>query len=86
MVPNSLGPGELLLHYGTDQQKKTLLPKLAKGQEIPCFALTEPGAGSDAAGSMSSHGVIVEEEVNGQKVLGMRIHWEKRYITLAPRA
>ena len=86
MVPNSLGPGELLLHYGTTDQKKKLLPRLAKGQEIPCFALTEPGAGSDAAGSMSSHGVIVEEEIDGKKVLGMRLHWEKRYITLAPRA
>lgn len=86
MVPNSLGPGELLLHYGTTDQKKQLLPRLAKGTEIPCFALTEPGAGSDAAGSMSSHGVIVEEEVDGEKVLGMRLNWEKRYITLAPRA
>lgn len=86
MVPNSLGPGELLLHYGTEDQKKKLLPRLAKGKEIPCFALTEPGAGSDAAGSMSSHGIVVEEEVDGQKVLGLRLHWEKRYITLAPRA
>lgn len=86
MVPNSLGPGELLLHYGTTDQKKQLLPRLAKGTEIPCFALTEPGAGSDAAGSMSSHGVVVEEEVDGEKVLGMRLNWEKRYITLAPRA
>ncbi|OUU26042.1 MAG: hypothetical protein CBC13_01155 [Planctomycetia bacterium TMED53] len=86
MVPNSLGPGELLLHYGTTEQKKRLLPRLAKGLEIPCFALTEPGAGSDAAGSMSSHGIVVEEEIDGEKVLGLRLNWEKRYITLAPRA
>ena len=62
MVPNSLGPGELLLHYGTVEQKDRLLPLLASGKEIPCFALTEPGAGSDAAGSMASHGVVVEEQ------------------------
>ncbi|MGE4618668.1 MAG: acyl-CoA dehydrogenase [Planctomycetota bacterium] len=86
MVPNSLGPGELLLHYGTEQQKDLLLPRLAKGQEIPCFALTEPGAGSDAAGSMTSHGVVVKEEVDGKEIIGIRLHWEKRYITLAPRA
>jgi acyl-CoA dehydrogenase len=86
MVPNSLGPGELLLHYGTDAQKDRLLPLLANGQEIPCFALTEPGAGSDAAGSMASHGVVVEQEVDGQTVLGIRLNWDKRYITLAPRA
>ena len=86
MVPNSLGPGELLLHYGTEEQKDRLLPLLAKGAEIPCFALTEPGAGSDAAGSMTSHGVVVREQIDGKQVLGMRLNWEKRYITLAPRA
>ncbi|MGE4613817.1 MAG: acyl-CoA dehydrogenase [Planctomycetota bacterium] len=86
MVPNSLGPGELLLHFGTEEQKATLLPRLASGEEIPCFALTEPEAGSDAAGSMKSHGVIVEQQVDGKTVLGIRLNWEKRYITLAPRA
>ncbi len=86
MVPNSLGPGELLLHYGTEEQKDRLLPLLAKGSEIPCFALTEPGAGSDAAGSMTSHGVVVKEQVDGKEVLGLRLNWEKRYITLAPKA
>ncbi len=86
MVPNSLGPGELLLHYGTVEQKDRLLPLLASGKEIPCFALTEPGAGSDAAGSMASHGVVVEEQVDGKKVVGIRLNWDKRYITLAPRA
>jgi len=85
MVPNSLGPAELLLHYGTDEQKKSYLPKLAKGEEIPCFALTEPHAGSDA-GSMRSKGVVCEGTFNGKKVLGMRLDWDKRYITLAPVA
>jgi acyl-CoA dehydrogenase len=85
MVPNSLGPAELLLHYGTDQQKKHYLPRLAKGEEIPCFALTEPHAGSDA-GSMRSRGVVEEGTFNGKKVLGMRLSWDKRYITLAPVA
>jgi len=85
MVPNSLGPAELLLHYGTDEQKKNYLPKLAKGEEIPCFALTEPHAGSDA-GSMRSKGVVCEGTFEGEKVLGMRLDWDKRYITLAPVA
>jgi acyl-CoA dehydrogenase len=85
MVPNSLGPAELLLHYGTDEQKKHYLPKLAMGQEIPCFALTEPHAGSDA-GSMRSKGVVCEGTFEGKKVLGMRLDWDKRYITLAPVA
>jgi len=85
MVPNSLGPAELLMHYGTDEQKKNYLPKLAKGEEIPCFALTEPHAGSDA-GSMRSKGVVCEGTFNGKKVLGMRLDWDKRYITLAPVA
>jgi acyl-CoA dehydrogenase len=85
MVPNSLGPAELLLHYGTDEQKKNYLPKLAKGEEIPCFALTEPHAGSDA-GSMRSKGVVCEGTFNGKTVLGMKLDWDKRYITLAPVA
>ncbi len=85
MVPNSLGPAELLLHYGTDEQKKSYLPRLAKGEEIPCFALTEPHAGSDA-GSMRSKGIVCEGTFNGKKVLGMRLDWDKRYITLAPVA
>ncbi len=85
MVPNSLGPAELLLHYGTKEQKDHYLPRLARGKEIPCFALTEPGAGSDA-GSMTSHGVVCEGTYEGRKVLGMRLNWDKRYITLAPVA
>lgn len=79
MVPNSLGPAELLVHYGTDEQKRRLLPKLAAGEEIPCFALTEPGAGSDA-GSISSSGVVFKGE-DGK--LYLRLNWNKRYITLA---
>ena len=85
MVPNSLGPAELLLRYGTDEQRKRYLPRLAAGQEIPCFALTAPEAGSDAA-SIPDRGVVCYGEVNGQKVLGMRLTWDKRYITLAPVA
>jgi acyl-CoA dehydrogenase len=79
MVPNSLGPAELLAHYGTDEQKRRLLPKLATGEEIPCFALTEPGAGSDA-GSISSSGVVFRGD-DGK--LYLRLNWNKRYITLA---
>ncbi len=85
MVPNSLGPGELLAHYGTTEQKNRILPRLARGDEIPCFALTEPGAGSDA-GAMTSSGVVCRGEVDGQQTLGIRLNWEKRYITLAPIA
>jgi acyl-CoA dehydrogenase len=85
MVPNSLGPAELLLHYGTEEQKKHYLPRLARGEDIPCFALTEPHAGSDA-GSMRSTGVVCEGTFKGKKVLGMRLDWDKRYITLAPVA
>ncbi len=85
MVPNSLGPAELLLHYGTDAQKQHYLPRLARGEEIPCFALTEPGAGSDAA-SLQSVGVVCRGQWNGAEVLGMRLTFEKRYITLAPIA
>jgi acyl-CoA dehydrogenase len=79
MVPNSLGPAELLMHYGTDEQKKRLLPRLATGDEIPAFALTEPGAGSDA-GSLTSHGTLFKGE-DGK--LYIRLNWNKRYITLA---
>lgn len=85
MVPNSLGPAELLLHYGTDEQKQHYLPRLARGEEVPCFALTEPGAGSDAA-SMQASGVVERGTYQGKEVLGMRLNWSKRYITLAPIA
>ena len=85
MVPNSLGPAELLLHYGTDEQKNHYLPRLAKGQEIPCFALTSPEAGSDAA-SIPDHGVICKGVWQGKETLGMRVTWDKRYITLGPVA
>lgn len=79
MVPNSLGPAELLAHYGTDKQKNYWLPRLAKGEEIPCFGLTEPQAGSDA-GSITSTGVVFKD-ANGQ--LSIRLNWNKRWITLA---
>lgn len=85
MVPNSLGPGELLLHYGTEEQKNHYLPRLARGEEIPCFALTSPSAGSDAAG-MNDVGIVCKGEYGGRKVLGLRLKWNKRYITLAPVA
>ncbi|HCI12858.1 MAG: acyl-CoA dehydrogenase [Gallionellales bacterium GWA2_60_142] len=86
MVPNSLGPAELLLHYGTDEQKDKYLRRLATGQEVPCFALTGPFAGSDA-GAIPDYGVVCHGEFGGQKdVLGIRLNWEKRYITLAPVA
>jgi acyl-CoA dehydrogenase len=85
MVPNSLGPAELLLHYGTEEQKGYFLPRLATGEEIPCFALTEPEAGSDAA-STQSIGVVARAMFGGREIVGMRLNWEKRYITLAPVA
>lgn len=85
MVPNSLGPGELLMHYGTQQQKDRWLPGLAKGTEVPCFALTGPEAGSDA-GAIPDTGVVCKAEFEGQEVVGVRLNWDKRYITLAPRA
>src|SRR5687767_7416347 len=85
MVPNSLGPGELLLHYGTEQQKNHYLPRLAKGQEVPCFALTSPEAGSDAA-SIPDYGIVCKGTWQGREVLGMRVTWDKRYITLGPVA
>jgi acyl-CoA dehydrogenase len=85
MVPNSLGPAELLLHYGTDQQKNHYLPRLAKGLELPCFALTSPEAGSDAA-AIPDFGVVCKGVWQGKEVLGMRVTWDKRYITLGPIA
>jgi len=84
-VPNSLGPAELLLHYGTDEQKEHYLPRLASGEEIPCFALTGPSAGSDAA-SIPDSGVICKAAFKGKNVIGIRLNWDKRYITLAPVA
>jgi acyl-CoA dehydrogenase len=85
MVPNSLGPGELLLHYGTDEQKNYYLPRLARGIEIPCFALTNPYAGSDAA-AIPDTGIVCTGEYQGRQVLGLKLTWEKRYITLGPVA
>ncbi len=84
-VPNSLGPAELLLHYGTDEQKDKYLPGLASGKEIPCFALTSPQAGSDAA-SLIDSGVVCRGKWNGKTITGIRLNWDKRYITLAPVA
>lgn len=84
-VPNSLGPAELLIHYGTEEQKKYYLPRLARGEEIPCFALTSPDAGSDAA-SITDSGVICKHVFNGQEKLAIKLHFNKRYITLAPVA
>ena len=85
MVPNSLGPAELLLHYGTEEQKNYYLPRLAVGDEIPCFALTAPKAGSDA-GAMPDYGVVCKGKYKGKQVLGFRLNWDKRYITLGPVA
>ncbi|HEX3632596.1 MAG TPA: acyl-CoA dehydrogenase [Casimicrobiaceae bacterium] len=85
MVPNSLGPGELLLHYGTDEQKNHYLPRLAKGIEIPCFALTNPHAGSDAA-AIPDRGIVCMGQHEGKTTLGLRVTWDKRYITLGPVA
>ncbi|GGO73182.1 acyl-CoA dehydrogenase FadE [Bowmanella pacifica] len=84
-VPNSLGPGELLQHYGTQEQKEHYLPRLARGEEIPCFALTSPEAGSDA-GAIPDVGVICKGTWQGEEVLGMKLTFNKRYITLAPVA
>jgi acyl-CoA dehydrogenase len=86
MVPNSLGPAELLLHFGTREQKEYFLPRLAKGLEMPCFALTSPDAGSDA-GNIPDYGVVSRGTWQGRDdVLGIRLTWEKRYITLGPIA
>jgi acyl-CoA dehydrogenase len=84
-VPNSLGPAELLLHYGTDEQKNHYLPRLADGREVPCFALTGPTAGSDAT-SLPDYGIVCEGDWNGARVLGVKLTFDKRYITLAPVA
>ena len=84
-VPNSLGPGELLLHYGTEEQKNHYLPRLARGEDLPCFALTAPRAGSDAA-SIPDTGVVCRGVYEGKEVLGLRLNFSKRYITLAPVA
>lgn len=85
MVPNSLGPGELLMHYGTEQQKNYWLPRLADGTDIPCFALTGPEAGSDA-GAIPDTGIVCKGMHEGKEVLGLKLSWDKRYITLAPVA
>lgn len=85
MVPNSLGPGELLMHYGTQDQRDYYLPRLASGEEIPCFALTAPTAGSDA-GAIPDRGVVCHGDYNGERVLGLKVSWSKRYITLGPVA
>ncbi|RTE87418.1 MULTISPECIES: acyl-CoA dehydrogenase [Gammaproteobacteria] len=85
MVPNSLGPGELLTHYGTAEQKERWLPALACGDEIPCFALTGPEAGSDAGG-IPDTGVVCRDQFEGKEAIGIRLNWDKRYITLAPVA
>ncbi|HSH43013.1 MAG TPA: acyl-CoA dehydrogenase, partial [Arenicellales bacterium] len=85
MVPNSLGPAELLLEYGTQEQKDYYLPRLASGEEIPCFGLTSPLAGSDAS-AIPDYGVVCRQERDGEEVLGLRLRWDKRYITLGPVA
>jgi acyl-CoA dehydrogenase len=85
MVPNSLGPGELLMQFGTDAQRDHWLPRLARGEEIPCFGLTSPEAGSDAA-SMIDTGVVCRGTYEGKDTLGIRLNWHKRYITLGPIA
>ena len=84
-VPNSLGPAELLLHYGTDEQKQRWLPGLASGDEVPCFALTSPRAGSDATAIVDT-GVVCRGTFDGEEIVGIRLNWNKRYITLAPIA
>ena len=85
MVPNSLGPGELLMRFGTKEQQQQWLPRLADGRDIPCFGLTSPEAGSDAA-SMIDTGIICKGNFEGREVLGLRLNWHKRYITLGPVA
>ena len=85
MVPNSLGPAELLLEYGTEEQKRHYLPRLARGEEVPCFALTSPYAGSDA-GAIPDTGIVCRGTHEGRQVLGLRLNFNKRYITLAPVA
>lgn len=84
-VPNSLGPAELLLHYGTEEQREYYLPRLARGEEVPCFALTGPRAGSDAA-SIPDTGIVCKGVYEGREIVGIRLNFSKRYITLAPIA
>lgn len=84
-VPNSLGPAELLLHYGTEEQKEHYLPRLAKGEDVPCFALTGPDAGSDAT-AIPDTGIICKGQFEGKEITGIKLNWDKRYITLAPVA
>ena len=84
-VPNSLGPAELLLHYGTEEQKNHYLPRLARGEDVPCFALTGPRAGSDAA-SLPDTGVVCKGMFQGREIIGLKLNFSKRYITLAPVA
>jgi acyl-CoA dehydrogenase len=84
-VPNSLGPGELLLHYGTEEQRNYYLPRLARGEEVPCFGLTGPRAGSDAA-SIPDTGIVCKGTYEGREIVGIRLNFSKRYITLAPVA
>ncbi|PLY15921.1 MAG: acyl-CoA dehydrogenase [Sedimenticola sp.] len=85
MVPNSLGPAKLLLHYGTEDQKSYYLPRLANGEEVPCFALTGPEAGSDAT-AIPDKGVVMHGSFNGEQTIGIKLNWAKRYITLGPVA
>ncbi|MGH1418290.1 MAG: acyl-CoA dehydrogenase [Hyphomicrobiaceae bacterium] len=85
MVPNSLGPGELIEKYGTNQQKEHYLPRLAQGKDVPCFSLTGPTSGSDAV-NMRDIGTVTKGMHEGQEVLGIRLSWDKRYITLGPKA
>jgi acyl-CoA dehydrogenase len=84
-VPNSLGPAELLLHYGTEEQKNHYLPRLARGEDVPCFALTGPRAGSDAA-ALPDTGIVCRGLYQGREIIGLKLNFSKRYITLAPIA
>src|SRR4029078_5285500 len=84
-VPNSLGPAELLNHYGTEEQKNHYLPRLARGDEVPCFALTGPRAGSDAA-ALPDTGIVCRGMWQGREIVGLKLNFNKRYITLAPIA
>src|SRR5256885_172655 len=84
-VPNSLGPAELLNHYGTEEQKNYYLPRLPRGEEVPCFALTGPRAGSDA-GSIPDTGVVCRGPWQGREIVGLKLNFSKRYLTLAPVA
>ena len=85
MVPNSLGPEEFLSHFGTEEQKNYYLPRLVKGEEIGCFALTRPEAGNDAI-NISDTGIICKGNFEDREVIGIRLSWDKQYITLSPVA